>query len=80
MIAEHPYAVLIRDIPEAVLVVGDAGVVVQVHTRPGETQPVGYMLELFTVDGRTIETVLVPADAVRPSTDSDHVHGRSVAA
>lgn len=80
MIAEHAYAVLVRDIPEAGLVVGDVGVVVHVHTLPGEAQPVGYMLELFTVDGRTIDTVSVPADAVRPSTDRDRVHVRPVAA
>ncbi len=80
MIAEHAYAILIRDIPEAGLVAGDVGVVVHIHTRPGEDAPAGYMLELFTVDGRTIDTVSVPADAVRPSTDSDRLHVRPVAA
>lgn len=80
MIAEHAYAVLVRDVPEAGLIAGDVGVVIHAHQRPGENTPVGYLLELFTVDGRSIGEVSVPADAVRPSADNDRLHVRPVAA
>ena len=80
MIAEHAYAVLLHDIPEYGLVHGDVGVVVHIHRRPGESAPAGYMLELFTVDGESLDTVSVPADAVRAATPADRLHARPVAA
>ena len=61
----HSYAVVTRDLPEAGLRAGDVGVVVRIHARPGSAEPTGYMLETFTVDGESIDTISVPADAVR---------------
>jgi len=80
MIKEHAYAVLVRDVPEHGLVRGDVGVVVHIHTRPGVEGPAGYMLELFTIDGESIDEVSVPADAVRAATTADRAHARPVAA
>ena len=80
MIAEHDFVVLTRDLPDQRLMVGDVGVVIHIHRTPGEDAPVGYMLELFTIDGQSIDEVSVPADAVRAATDADRVQVRPVAA
>ncbi|OYX48259.1 MAG: hypothetical protein B7Y90_11485 [Alphaproteobacteria bacterium 32-64-14] len=80
MIAEHAYAVLTRDMPEHGLASGDVGVVIHIHRQSGKDEPIGYMLELFTVDGRSIGEVSVPADAVRAVNDNDRVQVRPVAA
>jgi hypothetical protein len=80
MIAEHERAVLTRDIPEEGLVAGDVGVVVHIHTRAGVEGPVGYMLELFSLDGESLREVSVPVDAVRPVQADDLMHARTVAA
>ncbi|OQW63954.1 MAG: hypothetical protein A4S17_00120 [Proteobacteria bacterium HN_bin10] len=79
-IREHSYAVVARDLPGEGLRAGDVGVVVHIHRRPGESEPVGYMLETFTVDGEGLDTVSVPADAVRAATSNDMAHARPVAA
>ena len=79
-IKKHGYAVVTRDLPEAGLRAGDVGVIVDIHTRPGSTEPVGYMLETFTVDGEGIDTMSVPADAVRAATTGDMTSARPVAA
>lgn len=79
MIAEHDYVVLTRDLPEDSLMAGDVGVVVHIH-RLASGEPAGYMLELFTVDGRSIDEVSVPSDAVRRVSDTDRVQARPIAA
>jgi hypothetical protein len=79
-IVEHQRAVVTRDLPELGLVTGDVGVVVHVHHQPGEPEPVGYMLELFSLDGESLREESVPADAVRPVAANDLMHARSVAA
>ena len=76
----HGYVVVTRDIPGSGLRAGDVGVVVHVHTRPGSAEPAGYMLETFTVDGEGIDTMSVPADAVRAATAGDMTSARPVAA
>jgi hypothetical protein len=80
MIAEHAYAVLTRDIPERGLQAGDVGVVIHIHRKPGAEAPDGYMLEMFTVDGVSLDEVSVTADAVRPALATDRLHARTVAA
>ena len=80
MIAEHKRAVLTRDLPEHGLVAGDYGVVVSIHTRDGESVPVGYMLEVFALNGDTIDVIDVPADAVRPAGANEIGHARAIAA
>lgn len=79
-IKEHGYAVVTRDLPEEGLRVGDVGVVVHIHTRPGVDGPVGYMLETFTIDGESLDTISVPADAVRAANAQDRTTARQVAA
>lgn len=79
IIAEHDVVVLTRDAPEHKLVAGDTGVVVSIHVDAGGVHR-GYVLELFAVDGSTIDVVDVPADAVRRARSSDLSHARPVAA
>ena len=80
MIAEHDYAVLTRDLPDLGLAAGDVGVVIHVHRKTGSSEAAGYMLEIFTVDGQSMDEVSVPADAVRPANAGDRVSARPVAA
>ncbi len=80
MIREHAYAVLTQDIPELGLAAGDVGVVIHVHAEAQSNEPMGYMLELFTVDGRSIGEVSVPAYAVRAVSETDRLQVRPVAA
>lgn len=78
MIAEHTRAVLVKDIPEHGLVAGDYGIVVSVHQRAGAV--VGYTLEVFALNGETIDIVDVPADLVRAARGDEVGHARPVAA
>ena len=78
MIAEHDRAVLLQDIPEHNLVAGDYGVVVSVFAKDGKA--LGYVLEIFALNGDTIGIVDVPADAVRPARRDEIGHARAVAA
>jgi hypothetical protein len=80
MIAEQAYAVLTRDVPEHGLQAGDVGVVIHIHRQPGAEAPDGSMLEMFTVDGVSLDEVSVTADAVRPALATDRLHARAVAA
>ena len=80
MMAEHTYTVLTRDLPEHGLKAGDVGVVIHIHRKPGAAEPDGYLLEMFTVDGVSLDEVSVPADAVRPALATDRLHARAVAA
>ena len=80
MIAEHSYVVLTRDIRDQNLAAGDVGVVIHIHRSAPRGPASGYMLELFTAEGRSLQEVSVPADAVRPATDADRMHVRSAAA
>ncbi len=80
MIPEHAHVVLTRDLPEHGLKAGDVGVVVHVHRSSTVATPIGYMIEIFTVDGASVDEVSVPADALRQATPMDRVHARPVAA
>ena len=78
-IAEHDVIVLTQDVPKHNLVAGDSGVVVSIHADAAGAA-LGYVLELFAVDGSTIEVVDVPANSVRRARRSDLSHARPVAA
>jgi hypothetical protein len=78
MIAEHTRAVLIKDLPDHGLVAGDYGVVVSVHKR--DEGVVGYTLEVFALNGDTMDVVDVPADMVRAARGDEVGHARPVAA
>lgn len=76
IIPEHARAILTRDVPDAGLLAGDVGVVVHVHQGGAGDAPIGYMLELFSASGETIDVVSVPAEAVRPARGDDRLRVR----
>ena len=71
MIKEHEQVVLTVDLPEYDLKAGDVGVVVHIY-GDGEA----YELEIFALDGRTLDVVTVEAAQVRPVSRSDVLHVR----
>ncbi|NJL57485.1 DUF4926 domain-containing protein [bacterium] len=71
MIKEHDQVVITADLPEHDLKAGDVGVVVHIYAD-GE----GYELEIFSVDGRTLDVVTVEASQVRPVRRDDVLHAR----
>jgi hypothetical protein len=71
MINEYDRVVLTVDLPEQGLRAGDVGVVVMVH-EGGK----GYELEIFAVDGHTLDVITVNADQVRPVTEREVLHAR----
>lgn len=76
-IAEHDVIVLTKDVPEYGLQAGDVGVALLVH--PGfDDVPPGYTIEVTTLLGDTVAVVSVPADVVRPVSEHDVRHTRSV--
>lgn len=75
MIREHEQVVLISDLPEEGFQAGDVGVVVHIYSD-GE----GYELEMFAVDGHTLDVVTVEASQVRPVDHRDVLHVRQRAA
>ena len=73
MLREHEHAVLTTDLPEYGLKAGDVGVVVMVHAGGR-----GYELEIFTVDGRTLDVVTVTAEQVRALQGDEVMHARPI--
>lgn len=73
----EPYSrvVLTRDVPEEGLRRGDIGTVVEIYDDPSGN-PIGYELELFAANGRTLAVASVPADAVREATSADRLAAR----
>jgi hypothetical protein len=74
MIKEHERVVLTVDFPEYGLRAGDVGVVVMVH---GEGE--GYEVEIFTLDGKTLDVITVEAAQVRPVAPMEVMHARRIA-
>ncbi|MFZ4827755.1 MAG: DUF4926 domain-containing protein [Phototrophicaceae bacterium] len=60
MINEHEQVVITTDLPEHDLKAGDVGVVVHIYH-----DGVAYELEIFALDGRTLDVVTVEAQHVR---------------
>lgn len=79
-IREHCTVIVTRPLPEAGLCEGDVGIVIHIHRPGGEGEPAGYLLEIFTVEGVSVDEVSVPADAVRPAALMDRAAARPVAA
>jgi hypothetical protein len=78
MLPEHSYAVVTRDVPAEKVCTGDVGVIVHIHqNEAGEA--IGYLLELFTPDGESLDVVSVPADAVRALGPNDRAAVRVAA-
>ncbi len=74
MIKEHERVVLTVDFPERGLKAGDVGVVVMVH---GEGA--GYEVEIFALDGHTLDVITVEAHQVRPVDAAEVMHSRRIA-
>ena len=70
---EYQRAVLTNDLPEHDLQAGDTGIVVMIHGDHA-----GYELEIFSVEGKTLDVVTVNADQVRSIDARDIWHVRSV--
>jgi hypothetical protein len=66
MIEEYKRVVLTADLPDTPFKAGDVGVVVHIHGDHA-----GYEIEMFALDGRTIDVVTVDAHQVRPPTSND---------
>lgn len=71
MIKEHDRVVIIADLPEHDLKAGDVGVIVHIY-NDGEA----YELEIFALDGRTLDVVTVEASQIRPVKPNDVLHIR----
>lgn len=71
MIHEHDQVVITTDLPEHDLKAGDVGVIVHIY-NDGEA----YELEIFALDGRTLDIVTVEASQVRPVSHRDVLHAR----
>jgi hypothetical protein len=61
--------ILLVDLPEEGLAVGDVGVVVERHDVPG--METGYSVEFFDMLGNTVSVVTLPASAFRRPTAAD---------
>lgn len=74
MIKEHEQVVLTVDLPGHDFEAGDVGVVVHVY---GDSE--AYELEIFSLDGRTLDVVTVESAQVRPvgRRDIRHIRERS---
>jgi hypothetical protein len=71
MINEHEQVVITTDLPEHDLKAGDVGVVVHIY-QDGKA----YELEIFALDGRTLDVVTVEAQHVRAVKREDVLHVR----
>lgn len=78
IINEHSRAVVVRDLPEGGLKAGDVGVVVHIH-RDSNSNPLGYMLEMFNVDGESLDVVSLGIGDVRCAAPTDRMHVRVAA-
>lgn len=74
MIKEHERVVLTADFPEHGFKAGDVGVVVMVHGDGA-----GYEVEIFALDGRTLDVITVEAGQVRPVNAAEVMHARRIA-
>jgi len=72
MINEYERVVLTTDLPQYQLQAGDMGVVVMIH---GDHE--GYEIEVFGVDGHTLDVITVEAKNVRPVNARDVMHARA---
>jgi hypothetical protein len=75
MIREHDWVVLMTGISERHLAAGDVGTVVHIYEHRA-----AYEVEVFGLDGHTVDVVTVAADQVRPVTQNDVLHARELRA
>jgi len=70
-IQEHDQIILMRNLKEFGLCLGDIGTVVLVH-QAGR----GYEVEFLTLDGKTIGVTTLMADEIRPIGSREVAHAR----
>jgi hypothetical protein len=73
MIQEHEQVALTVDLPEYHLKAGDIGTVVHIYNKG-----VAYELELFSLNGHTLDVVTVEAKHVRPISAWNILHIREL--
>lgn len=73
MIHEQERVVFTKDLPTHHLTAGDVGTVVHVYDGA-----IAYEVEVFTLDGHTLDVVTVEASQVRPVTNRDVLHAREL--
>jgi hypothetical protein len=78
ILEEHTRAIVVRNLPALGLAIGDVGTIVHIH-HDVQNKPIGYMLETFSVDGESLDTVSVDIDDVRSASSTDRMHARSAA-
>ena len=71
MFKEHEQAVLTEDLPEYQLKAGEVVVVVHIHSSNK-----AYEVEIFTLNGETLDVVSVEAAQLRPVDTRDVMHAR----
>jgi Domain of unknown function (DUF4926) len=79
MIEELSQVVLLANIPEHGLEVGDVGTVVDVHKGTTQTDNAGYSVEFMTMDGDTVAVLELEAAQIRPTRATDISHVRELA-
>ena len=67
--------ILLKDIPDEILVAGDMGTIVEHHPATKDYSE-GYEMEFFAGNGDTIAVVSVPALDLREVTSFDVLHVR----
>ena len=72
---EHEHVVLTHDIPEAMLTRGDIGTLVGIYDDQE-----GFEVEFFTAKGRTLDVLTLERADIRPITDNEILHSRSLEA
>jgi hypothetical protein len=75
MIKEHDCIVLLQDLPEDGLKVGDIGTVVHIHKEGA-----GYEVEFMTLAGETVAVVTLLPSQLRPIARRDLAHVRELTA
>lgn len=73
MIHEHERVVFTADLPEHHLAAGDVGTVVHIYDGGA-----AYEVEIFALDGHTVDVVTVTAEQVRRVTQRDVLHAREL--
>ena len=68
---EFQQVVFVCDLPPTHIAAGDVGTIVLVHQGGA-----AYEVEVFFVDGDTLDVVTATADQVRPVTERDVLHAR----
>jgi len=75
VITEHARVVFTVDLPEHHIATGDVGTVVHIYADSA-----AYEVEIFALDGRTLDVVTVEAGQVRAVTHRDVLHARVLSA